>query len=202
MDLTRTNIDNSTSLSVLSLAPKATIALRSYVYDKKNGTYRTPIIEPNEGEVADDPSDIHQYLEFVVTGHRQTYSLAFNVKGEMTREIQEMHHYMATWRRIRELYIAIYKNILFFQLSEVIEPSLEEVWSSMKDSFTNGENLIPDNWLYLRDTLGKLLENPTQIDLLRFRQLDLDAIATHIATGTDQSPSQGDIRYTFLTNLQ
>lgn len=202
MDLTRTGIDNSTSLSVLSLAPKATIALRSYVYDEDKKTYRLPTTEPKEGEQADDPSKIHQYLEFVVTGHRQTYNLAFNVKGQVAREIQEMHHYKETWNRLRELYLAISKTIMFLQLSEMIQPSLEEVWGCMKDSVTNGESLIPDNWYYLKSTFGQMLENPSQIDLLRFRQIDFETIATHIVYGTDDKPGQGDIRYTFLKILQ
>ena len=99
MDLTRTNIDASTSLSLLSLYPKATIALKTYVEekdDKDNVTFRSPITEPKEGEIADKEEDIHQYLEFVVTGNRQTYNLSFDVRGRIQDGIQEPHHYINT----------------------------------------------------------------------------------------------------------
>ena len=75
LDLTRSRIDNSTSQSLLYLYPKATISVRTYVHDEENKTYRSPILEVSEkdikeGKVIDNPSTIHQYLEFVVTGNR------------------------------------------------------------------------------------------------------------------------------------
>lgn len=76
LDLTRINIDDATSQSLLSLYPKATIAIKTYFHDEEEPkVYRTPILsvseeESNEGKTVDDPSKIHQYVEFVVTGNR------------------------------------------------------------------------------------------------------------------------------------
>ena len=96
LDLTRMNIDESTSQSLLYLHPKATIAVRTYFHDEENKTYRFPKTVAKEGEVLDDPSKIHQYLEFIVTGNRQTSNVAFDVKGWIGTEIQEKHHYLHT----------------------------------------------------------------------------------------------------------
>ena len=76
LDLTRINIDDATSQSLLSLYPKATIAIKTYFHDEEEPkVYRTPILsvseeESNEGKTVDDPKKIHQYVEFVVTGNR------------------------------------------------------------------------------------------------------------------------------------
>ena len=76
INLSRTNIDEATSQSLLSLYPKATIAIKTYFHDEEEPkVYRTPILsvseeESNEGKTVDDPKKIHQYVEFVVTGNR------------------------------------------------------------------------------------------------------------------------------------
>ena len=61
--LTRRNLNNDMSLSLLSLAPKTTIDVLN----------------------KDDPHG--QYLRFVVTGNRNTDSLSFHVAGKMVPEI-------------------------------------------------------------------------------------------------------------------
>jgi hypothetical protein len=77
----RTSLDTSTSQTLLSLQPKATIELVNKM-------------EP--------PG---QYVRFVVTGNQQTVALAFNVKGRMLNTIQEMHHYIHTWSFLNEAYL-------------------------------------------------------------------------------------------------
>jgi hypothetical protein len=61
MDFTRSNMDSSTSLSLLSMSPKSTIDLIS----KEDG----------------------QYLRMIVTGNMQTSNLAFHLTGKMYNKI-------------------------------------------------------------------------------------------------------------------
>ena len=88
LDLTKVNIDDATSLSLLSLATKSTIDL----------------IQKDDG----------QYLSFVVSGNQQTSNIAFHVKGKMVSEVQKMNHYANTYDMLKRAYgeIAWYVNVL------------------------------------------------------------------------------------------
>ena len=175
MDLTRTNIDASTSLSLLSLYPKATIALRTYVEekdDKGNVTFGTPTTEPEDAT--------HQYLEFVVTGNRQTTNLSFNIRGRIEQAIQEANHYLSTINRMEKTLNTVFETRLFFEVSCTAFPELKTIWEQMDVSVTQGEDWVPDEWHFLEDKLGTLLNSPNVVDLLRFRQLDTEIILSHV----------------------
>lgn len=185
LDLTRINIDESTSQSLLYLYPKATISVRTYYHDEENKTYRFPKTVAKEGEVLDDPSKIHQYLEFIVTGNRQTSNVAFDVKGWIGTDIQEKNHYLHTLGQMTEEMERLFNYMLFFEVSEVIVPGITTIWDNLNSHFWEkavdakvkiNEDWIPRNWIYLEDKLQELLKSPTIIDILRFRQLDFDTI--------------------------
>ena len=185
LDLTRINIDDSTSQSLLYLYPKATIAVRTYFHDEENKTYRFPKTVAKEGEILDDPSKIHQYLEFIVTGNRQTSNVAFDVKGWIGTDIQEKHHYLHTLGQMTVEMERLFNYMLFFEVSEVIVPGITTIWDNLNSHFWEeavdakvkiNEDWIPRNWIYLEDRLQELLKSPTIIDILRFRQLDIDTI--------------------------
>lgn len=150
--LRRTSLDASTSLSLLSLQPKATMELINKM-------------EP--------PG---QYVRFVVSGGQQTVAMAFNVQGKMLNVIQEMHHYIHTWSFLREAYLQLGKEILFLMTTVVMHPTVDETWNKMFPD----EPWIPDNWIEIHEILEKL-QSPTTIDLLRFRQIDFESITLAIA---------------------
>ena len=155
MDLTRMNIDDSTSQSLLSLYPKATIAVRTYFHDDDDpDTYRLPLED-------DDSNKIHQYIEFVVTGNRQTSNVSFNVRGWIGTEIQEKHHYLHTMDYMRGEWEKIFENRLFFEVTEVIFPEIKDIWDNLKYDISFNEEWIPLTWRYLEAKFEELLENPT-----------------------------------------
>lgn len=135
MDLTRANIDNSTSLSLLSLATKSSI------------------------RVVDDPADYKgQFLEFVVTGHRQTNIVSFHVRGKAVNEIQEMNHYIRTWERLKSLYEKVAGGVLYLDVCKVIIGSqVEDDWEKANPEM----QLIPSQWTNILSTLENLRTNAT-----------------------------------------
>ena len=147
MDLTRVNIDSSTSTSLLSLFPKATID----VINK---------LEP--------PG---QYLMFIVGGNQQTSTLSFHVTGRMLNAITDVNHFANTLNLFRDSYRGLAKTILFFELSETVNGNMQKVWEKM----FNGREFIPREWLEVRDVL-KRLQTPTTIDLLRMREIDIETV--------------------------
>ena len=172
IDLTRTNIDASTSQSLLSLYPKATIAVRTYVCEtEKDG--KKNFREPDE---LDDNGSIHQYLEFVVTGNRQTYNVSFDVRGKARAGVQELNHYLHTMNEIEEEWHRLYNTMLFLEVSATIVPELKTVWENLLPKYNGNEPWVPANWEFLEGKFKGLLEIPTAIDLLRLRQLDMDTI--------------------------
>lgn len=174
IDLTRTSIDNSTSQSLLSLYPKATIAIRRYVRELVEG--ETDVYTYREPEESDPEENIHQYMEFVVTGNRQTYNVAFNVRARVRAGIQEPNHYLHTLKELTDEWHRLYNTMLFLEVGAIIEPELKTIWENLVSSYNFDEPWIPDNWTYLEDKFRTLLNKPTAIDLLRFRQLDTDTI--------------------------
>ena len=174
IDLTRTSIDNSTSQSLLSLYPKATIAIRRYVRELVED--ETNVYTYREPEESDPEDNIHQYIEFVVTGNRQTYNVAFNVRARVRAGIQEPNHYLHTLKELTDEWHRLYNTMLFLEVGAIIEPELKTIWESLVSSYNFDEPWIPENWTYLEDKFRTLLNEPTAIDLLRFRQLDTDTI--------------------------
>lgn len=172
IDLTTANIDASTSQSLLSLYPKATLAVRTYVCETDEDGKKT-FREPDE---LDDKGSIHQYLEFVVTGNRQTYNVSFEVRGKMASEIQEPSHYLHTMEEITGEWHRLFNAILFLKVGATIAPEIEKVWNNLKSGYSFNEPWVPSNWEYLDGTFHELLASPTIIDILRFRQLDMEAI--------------------------
>lgn len=148
----RTSIDASTTLSLLSLQPKATIELINKM-------------EP--------PG---QYVRFIVTGEQQTVAMAFEVQGKMLNVIQEMHHYIHTWSFLNEAYLQLGKEILFLMVTSIMFPTIDEIWYRMFPD----DDFIPNNWIELHEIFSNL-QSPTTIDLLRFRQIDFESITLTIA---------------------
>lgn len=156
-DLTRVNIDNSTSLSLLSLAPKSTIEI-------------VPVIDE------EDPDKSGQYVEFIVSGHQQTSNLAFHITGKMFNSIQGMNHFGNTWKLLTETYRQIGKYILFLEASKVLNADLETVWKKLNPD----EPLIPEKWTETFNALESI-QRPNTVDLLRFRQIDIEPIVYRIS---------------------
>ena len=172
IDLTTTNIDASTSQSLLSLYPKATLAVRTYVCETDEDgkkTFREPTPSDRQG-------DIHQYLEFVVTGNRQTYNVSFDIRGKVDTSIQESNHYLHTMGEIVGEWHRLYNTMLFLEISAIIVPEIKTVWGSLKQEYSFDEPWVPENWIYLEGKFRELLELPTIVDILRVRQLDVDTI--------------------------
>ena len=172
IDLTTANIDASTSQSLLSLYPKATLAVRTYVCETDEDGKKT-FREPDE---LDDKGSIHQYLEFVVTGNRQTYNVSFEVRGKVAPEVQSANHYLHTLKEIEGECHRMFNLVLFLQVASVMCSEAEAVWNGLNPKWNSNEPWVPNNWIYLKDKLRELLEAPTAMDLLRFRQLDMDSI--------------------------
>lgn len=151
-DLSKATIDTTTSMSLLTLAPKSTIDID----DREDG----------------------QYAVFVVSGNQQTSNISFHIKGKIrTREIlynedgelisnhpfiQEMNHYSRTIERINNLYVELEKSIQYLELVKYSDPSKDIT--------------IPKYWYELQSTISKIATEPTFIDLIRMRQIDLDLI--------------------------
>lgn len=155
MDLTRMNIDDSTSQSLLSLYPKTTVSVRTYFHDDDDpDTYRLPLED-------DDSNKIHQYLEFIVTGNRQTSNISFNVQGHIEDEIQEKNHYLHTMDYMNGELEYIFNYGLFFFLTETISPEIAKVWSNLKFDINFNEDWNPPNWNYLETKLKILVDSPT-----------------------------------------
>ena len=121
MDLARANIDNSTSLSLLTLAPKATINVENH--DER--TYK-----------------IGQFLKFVVSGNQQTSVLAFHVRGKVYNDIQEMNHYIETWESFTNMHETLFGRELALELAEYAHPEVVEKWNSNHPD----EKWIPSDW--------------------------------------------------------
>ena len=169
-DLTKINIDNATSISLLSLAPKATIDI-------------IPILDE------ENPERSGQYLEFVVSGHQQTSNLSFRITGKMFNAIQGMNHFGNTWRLLTESYATMEKQLLFIEMTKTIYPNTSEIWAKMFPS----EDFTPKFLVDMSESLKKL-QRPTTIDLLRFRQIDIEAIMK-------KCDSLFQKRMTFLENI-
>ena len=99
MDLTKINMDSNTSTSLLTMATKSTIDVIDDI-DEKTG-------ERNG-----------QYIEFIVSGHQQTSTMAFHVQGQMDGQVQEMNHYLNTWGFMDELRKSIHREIMFLEMTE------------------------------------------------------------------------------------
>ena len=61
---------------------------------------------------------------------------------------------------------------MFLELSLLIQPNIQKIWDKMDFD----EAWIPDEWKEVRDALGEMQYNPNQIDMLRFRQLNLESM--------------------------
>ena len=83
-----------------------------------------------------------QYIRFIVSGNQQTHSLSFRVIGKMYNTIQGMNHYANTWNLLVDAYRKLTSELMFFEVSMVLNPGLEEVWNML---FTD-ENFIPHTW--------------------------------------------------------
>lgn len=149
-DLSKMNIDDQTSLSLLSLAPKSTI----------------DIIQKEDG----------QYLRFIVSGHQQTSTISFNVKGKMLPTIQEINHYYHTLETITEMYVNLTKRIMFLKLTRELNEELEEKW----EKTCPDKEYIPSDWLVIQEQIGNMVQNPTFIDLIRFRYINYEALEAKI----------------------
>ena len=152
MDMRRAVADNTTSLSLLSTQPTATIRIDQDIYTG-------------------------QYLEFVVTGNRQTTALAFNVQGQMYNAIQEMNHFVHTWNMFQALWVLTKTSILFHVITMGLNPTLEQAWKMT--TLGQEEDWIPQNWIEIDERLNKF-ELPNVIDLIRFRQIDFDQITLRV----------------------
>ena len=121
MDMARANIDNSTSLSLLTLAPKAAIKVENH--DER--TYK-----------------IGQFLKFVVSGNQQTSVLAFHVRGKAYNDIQEMNHYIETWESFTNMHETLFGRVLALELAEYAHPEVVEKWNASHPD----EKWIPSDW--------------------------------------------------------
>ena len=119
-DLTKINIDDSTSIPLLSLAKKASINVVNLLDQEHQG----------------------QYLELVVSGHQQTSNISFHISGKMYNSIQEMNHFANTYQMLLDTYRAIGKEILFIDITKTIYPAVETVWKKINPN----KQLIPDDW--------------------------------------------------------
>ena len=70
----------------------------------------------------------------------------------------------------------MFNLVLFLQVASVMCSEAEAVWNGLNPKWNSNEPWVPNNWIYLKDKLRELLEAPTAMDLLRFRQLDMDSI--------------------------
>jgi len=122
-DMSAFNIDNSTSLSLLSLQPTSTIDL----------------IQKEDG----------QYLRFVVSGHRQTSNLAFKVCGKLFPMIQEENHYFHTMEAIINLFVKITKYMTFLELSRLMRDPEDKKWNKEHP----GEEYVPQDWVVIQERL-------------------------------------------------
>lgn len=129
--------------------------------DKETDNYEPPKVDEKTGKLLDDPIKVHQYLEFVVTGNRQTSNISFNVQGHIGGEIQEINHYIHTMDYMRGELEFIFNNGLFFSLTEAIFPEIGKVWSNLKSSINFNEDWNPQNWDYLKTKLKILTRSPT-----------------------------------------
>ena len=145
LNLSRVNIEENTSQSLLTLAPRATIKL--------------------------EDGDDGQYLSFVVSGHQQISTLAFNIRGKIVNDIEELNHYANTWELFNESRIGLEKTRMFMEISNIICPTIKRTWAILFED----EEWIPRAW---NDVLGKLesLRTPGPIELIRMRQIDLELI--------------------------
>ena len=165
MNTTRANVGGAISQSLLNLAPRAAMKVINKV---------------------DKPG---QYAMFVVSGNQQTTSLSFHVTGTMLNVVQEMNHYSNTWSLLRGTYIDSVKRILFLETTATIYPNAPDVWNSLYPD----EKWVPDEWIEVRNTLKKL-QRPNSIDLLRLREIDLEAISLEFN-------NQHQKRLEFLSNM-
>jgi len=148
-DLTRANIDNSTSQSLLSLATKSTLN----------------VINKDDG----------QYLRMVVSGHQQTAGVAFHLTGKMQNVIQDMNHYANTWMLIQKAYQCICLEMLFLNVTTTLAPNVVQIWDKIGQYMGDDDDYIPKDWYTIKSYLEPL-QTPTFLDLLRFRQLDIETI--------------------------
>ena len=169
-DLTRVSMDTATSTSLLSLTPTATIDVKSIIDEET-------------------PDNSGQYIEFIVTGHRQTQALSFHVVGKMYNAIQGMNRLGKTWANLLNSYRKIRTWTIFLEATRTLNPTLDKVWG---DLFP-GKEYIPSRWGEVAADLEKL-QTPNVIDLLRFRQIDIKAIM-------DDLEKEKDERMDFLNNM-
>ena len=147
-DFTRANIDESTSLSLLTLAPKATV------------------------EIVNKEGD-GQYLRFVVGGFQQTSNIAFHIVGRELPFLQEINHYENTLETLDSLYVGLTKEMLYLDLlNELSQYKLEPAWNEQHP----GVEFIPDRWNTLRGNLEAIVWTPTANNILRARMIDLVAL--------------------------
>ena len=128
--------------------------MRTYFHDEEDDNYRLPLED-------DDSNKIHQYLEFVVTGNRQTSNISFDVQGHVGGEIQEINHYIHTMGYMRGELEYIFNYGLFFSLTEALFPEISKVWSNLNSSINFNEDWNPPNWSYHKTKLKSLLDSPT-----------------------------------------
>ena len=146
-DLQGKNVDERTSLSLLSLSQKSTL----------------DIVEKSDG----------QYLRFVVSGNQGTSNLAFKVRAKMLPEIEEINHYCHTLNVIFSGYCTLSKRIMFLQETSRLNPPLEkDIWGKLMPN----DEYLPQEWIAVHDALREIVELPTSIDLIRFRMLDYEAM--------------------------
>ncbi len=146
-DLQGKNVDERTSLSLLSLCQKSTL----------------DIVEKEDG----------QYLRFVVSGNQGTSNLAFKLRAKMLPEIEEINHYHHTLNVIFSGYCTLSKRIMFLQETSRQNPPLEEyAWSRLYPQ----KEYLPQEWIDVHGALKRIVELPTSIDLVRFRMLDYEAM--------------------------
>ena len=155
MDLAKTNIDESTSQSLLTLAKKSAIE----VYDRyEDGKYAG------------------QYIRFVVSGHQQTSNISFRIVGKLRHEVQDMNHFDNTWGFFNQVRRGVAMEIMFLNAIALLNPTILEMWNEVNPD----EKWIPDEWREVEDNMSNMVQSPTCIDLLRMRQIDIESIALFI----------------------
>lgn len=107
--------------------------------------------------------------------------LSFHIRGRVLNTLQESHHYYNTLGRLADGYIALKRAIVFLEHTAERFPGSKVAWEKAK-----GEDFIRSEWDMLDDRLGRLVRQPTAIDIIRARQLDFDALYVELKRQIDE----------------
>lgn len=109
VNLDRLNQDESTSISLLNLQPRAAIK----------------VVEVQKGE---DNEETEQYLEFMVGGKQQTSVISFDVAGKAAPVVQDLTRYAHTIEIALDVYMAAVKEMMYLELVAATHPGVVEAW--------------------------------------------------------------------------